>query len=118
MNKTMIKVEDLRIGDLIFDNERKKIIRVTKNTLVVASRKFFTKYCFLPITDDRILTFNFKTTEFFGTYVHAKLQGWKLTCDANGAWFFYCGKAEAAIHVRYMHEVQNFYKLIVKEELK
>jgi hypothetical protein len=116
-----MKITDFRIGNLVRDKYSKGIIKVngiTENDIFFSGN--FTKEWQaepIPITEEWLLNFGFKKTEYNSDIIYdSELQNSTyITIDNDYSSYFMWG--EYLTSIKYVHELQNLYYALTKEEL-
>ena len=117
----MIKTKDIRIGNLFQDKYSKSIIKVngiTENDIFFSGN--FTKEWQaepIPITEEWLLKFGFRKTKYNSVIIYdSELQNSTyITIDKDYSSYFMWG--EYLTSIKYVHELQNLYYALIKEEL-
>lgn len=119
-----LRANELRIGNYIFSEETNNIQKITgltdENPFINAVTFDYTTYYEIepiPLTEKWLLKFNF----FKGSDIHGDCLFFISNVEdrefalhyVNGVWYSY----EFRLKIKYVHELQNLYHTITKEEL-
>jgi hypothetical protein len=132
----MIDAKELRIGNLVYDNEvgHKGDFKVTSGDIVYIQEKGLdTDYSFIKLTEEWLLKFGFEKVVFdseetgYGIEYHLKIKdGFLVYCDdfsigIYGSESDYEGNSLAMIppheNCNHVHQLQNLYFALTGEEL-
>jgi hypothetical protein len=116
-----MKAKDLRIGNLVMDNAKVKIVTSGMISNWDIIKKDYGGYKPIPLTEEWLVRFGFEYIDYYNNYRIIAGDYYNSVQLRDGEWLYNGDISDASCYgireIKYVHTLQNLYHALNDEEL-